>query len=113
VARLTEQHGRTLDAIYVEPGVSGGVAFSERPEGGKLWAELRKGIAQTSNAYWLTPERETLAFACDMQTARAVKLVMIKKAAVEVERVAPEVRDEAIRALATIRARRMAVLGLA
>lgn len=25
------------------PGFSGGVPFSERPEGGKLWAELRRG----------------------------------------------------------------------
>jgi putative DNA-invertase from lambdoid prophage Rac len=37
------QHGRTLEAIIVEPGVSGGVPFNERPGGGKLWADLRKG----------------------------------------------------------------------
>lgn len=69
---------------------------------------------QTSNAYWLTPERETPAFACDLQTARAVKLVKKRKAAVdEVRRAAPEDRDAATRALATIAARRMAKLGLA
>jgi putative DNA-invertase from lambdoid prophage Rac len=32
-----------LDAIHIEPGISGAIAFSERPEGGKLWAELRRG----------------------------------------------------------------------
>lgn len=37
------QHNRSLDAIYIEPGVSGAVAFSERPEGGKLWAGLQRG----------------------------------------------------------------------
>jgi DNA invertase Pin-like site-specific DNA recombinase len=37
------QRGATLDAIHVEAGVSGAVPFHERPEGGKLWAALRKG----------------------------------------------------------------------
>src|SRR4029077_18727671 len=27
----------------VEPGISGAVPFAERPDGGKLWADLRKG----------------------------------------------------------------------
>jgi DNA invertase Pin-like site-specific DNA recombinase len=37
------QHGRTLDAVIVEAGVSGGIPFNERPQGGRLWVELRKG----------------------------------------------------------------------
>ena len=37
------QHGVALDAIHIEPGISGAIAFNERPEGGKLWAELRRG----------------------------------------------------------------------
>jgi DNA invertase Pin-like site-specific DNA recombinase len=36
-------HDARLAATYVEAGVSGAVPFSRRPEGGKLWAELRKG----------------------------------------------------------------------
>jgi putative DNA-invertase from lambdoid prophage Rac len=39
------QHGRILEQVVVEPGVSGGVPFSDRPEGGKLWPELRRGDA--------------------------------------------------------------------
>jgi hypothetical protein len=35
------QHGRMLEAIIMEPGVSGGVPFNERPGG--AWADLRKG----------------------------------------------------------------------
>jgi DNA invertase Pin-like site-specific DNA recombinase len=37
------QHNRPLAAVYVEAGVSGGIAFQERPEGAKLWAELARG----------------------------------------------------------------------
>ncbi len=37
------QHGRAIDAVHIEAGVSGAVPFAERPEGGKLWTELRKG----------------------------------------------------------------------
>ena len=37
------QHGRPLDAIHVEAGISGGIPFAERPEGSKLWAKLVKG----------------------------------------------------------------------
>jgi DNA invertase Pin-like site-specific DNA recombinase len=37
------QRGTKLDHAHVEAGVSGAVPFHERPEGGKLWAELRKG----------------------------------------------------------------------
>lgn len=37
------QRGQPLDEVVVEPGVSGAVPFSERPEGGRLWADLRKG----------------------------------------------------------------------
>lgn len=37
------QRGVVLDAVHVEAGVSGAVPFHERPEGGKLWAALRKG----------------------------------------------------------------------
>jgi putative DNA-invertase from lambdoid prophage Rac len=35
--------GRLLDQIVVEPGVSAGIEFAKRPEGGKLWAVLRQG----------------------------------------------------------------------
>ena len=37
------QRGVALDAVRVEAGVSGGIPFSERPEGGTLWAEARQG----------------------------------------------------------------------
>jgi DNA invertase Pin-like site-specific DNA recombinase len=37
------QRGFALSAVHVEAGVSGAVPFHERPEGAKLWAELRKG----------------------------------------------------------------------
>ncbi len=39
------QRGEQLDRVVVEAGVSGAVPFNERPEGGKLWSELRKGDA--------------------------------------------------------------------
>jgi putative DNA-invertase from lambdoid prophage Rac len=37
------QRGQQLDQVVVEAGVSGGVPFQERPEGGKLWASLQRG----------------------------------------------------------------------
>src|SRR4051794_29859870 len=37
------QRGQQLDGVIVEPGVSGAVPFNERPEGAKLWVDLRKG----------------------------------------------------------------------
>jgi DNA invertase Pin-like site-specific DNA recombinase len=37
------QRGASLYAVSVEAGVSGSVPFHERPEGGKLWGQLRKG----------------------------------------------------------------------
>jgi DNA invertase Pin-like site-specific DNA recombinase len=37
------QRGQQLDQVEIEAGVSGGIPFSERPEGRKLWAELRRG----------------------------------------------------------------------
>jgi putative DNA-invertase from lambdoid prophage Rac len=37
------QRGATLEGVHVEAGVSGAVPFHERPEGAKLWGELRKG----------------------------------------------------------------------
>jgi putative DNA-invertase from lambdoid prophage Rac len=37
------QHGRTFDAMHIEPGISGAVPFAERPEGSRLWARLTKG----------------------------------------------------------------------
>ena len=37
------QRGRPLDRVVVEAGVSGAIPFHERPEGAKLWGELRKG----------------------------------------------------------------------
>ena len=39
-AQMTE---RSIDAVVVEAGVSGGVPFAQRPQGAKLWAELRRG----------------------------------------------------------------------
>lgn len=35
--------GRKVDQVVVEPGISGGIPFAQRPEGAKIWAELRKG----------------------------------------------------------------------
>jgi putative DNA-invertase from lambdoid prophage Rac len=35
--------GRNIDHFVIEPGVSATKEFIKRPEGGKLWAELRKG----------------------------------------------------------------------
>jgi DNA invertase Pin-like site-specific DNA recombinase len=35
--------GQRLDGVFVERGVSGSVPVAERPEGGRLWAQLRKG----------------------------------------------------------------------
>jgi hypothetical protein len=37
------QRGSELTEVVVEPGVSGGIPFAERPEGGNLWAGLQKG----------------------------------------------------------------------
>jgi putative DNA-invertase from lambdoid prophage Rac len=37
------QRGQQLEQVIVEPGISGSIPFNERPEGGKLWGELRKG----------------------------------------------------------------------
>jgi DNA invertase Pin-like site-specific DNA recombinase len=39
-AQMTE---RSIDRVVIEAGVSGGVPFAQRPEGGTLWAELRRG----------------------------------------------------------------------
>jgi putative DNA-invertase from lambdoid prophage Rac len=36
-------HGLTLDALYVERGVSGSMPVAERPEGAKLWATMNAG----------------------------------------------------------------------
>jgi DNA invertase Pin-like site-specific DNA recombinase len=35
--------GQPLDAVFVERGVSGSVPLTDRPEGGRLWARLRRG----------------------------------------------------------------------
>ena len=35
--------GQPLAAVFVERGVSGSVPVAERPEGGRLWAQLRRG----------------------------------------------------------------------
>jgi putative DNA-invertase from lambdoid prophage Rac len=35
--------GQSLDALFVERGVSGSVPLAERPEGGRLWAQLHRG----------------------------------------------------------------------
>jgi DNA invertase Pin-like site-specific DNA recombinase len=37
------QHNRSLDQVVVEPGVSAGIPFGERPEGSKLWASVQRG----------------------------------------------------------------------
>jgi DNA invertase Pin-like site-specific DNA recombinase len=37
--------GRELTAMHIEAGVSGGVPFKDRPEGGKLWRTLQRGDA--------------------------------------------------------------------
>jgi putative DNA-invertase from lambdoid prophage Rac len=37
------QRGWPLAQVVVEPAVSGGIPFAERPEGRKVWARLRKG----------------------------------------------------------------------
>lgn len=39
------QRGKQIDRVIVEPGVNAGIPFNERPEGNKLWAELRRGDA--------------------------------------------------------------------
>jgi DNA invertase Pin-like site-specific DNA recombinase len=39
------QHGRTIDQVVVEAGISGGVPFHERPEGSKLWQRVQRGDA--------------------------------------------------------------------
>jgi hypothetical protein len=44
------QRGATLTGTHVEAGVSGGVPFHERPEDGKLWADLRRGDALVSSS---------------------------------------------------------------
>jgi hypothetical protein len=38
-----QMHDLTLDAIYVEEGVSGSISIGDRPEGAKLMAVLAKG----------------------------------------------------------------------
>lgn len=35
--------GFTIDLVHSEPGVSGAVPFTDRPEGAKLWATLARG----------------------------------------------------------------------
>jgi DNA invertase Pin-like site-specific DNA recombinase len=37
------QRGCPLAEVVVEPGVSGGIPFADRPEGSKLWARVQKG----------------------------------------------------------------------
>src|SRR5271166_1415973 len=37
------QRSQQLEQVIVEPGISGSIPFNERPEGGKLWGDLRKG----------------------------------------------------------------------
>jgi DNA invertase Pin-like site-specific DNA recombinase len=34
--------GQPLDAVFVERGISGSVPLAERPEGSRLWAQLRR-----------------------------------------------------------------------
>jgi hypothetical protein len=65
---------------------------------------------QTSNSYVLTPAA-TLP-ACDLQIARPVNVSLKKKGRIEAERGAPEVRESALTALATIAARRLRALRL-
>jgi DNA invertase Pin-like site-specific DNA recombinase len=37
------QRGRTIEQVAIEPGVSGGIPFGERPEGGRLWGMVQRG----------------------------------------------------------------------
>jgi DNA invertase Pin-like site-specific DNA recombinase len=37
------QHGKALDAVHIEAGISGATPFAMRPEGGKLWTRLKRG----------------------------------------------------------------------
>jgi putative DNA-invertase from lambdoid prophage Rac len=37
------QHGRTIDEVVVEAGISGGIPFHERPEGSRLWQLAQRG----------------------------------------------------------------------
>jgi DNA invertase Pin-like site-specific DNA recombinase len=37
------QHGRTIDEVMVEAGISGGVPLQDRPQGGRLYQMARKG----------------------------------------------------------------------
>lgn len=37
------QHEREIAQVVIEPGVSGSIPFNERPEGTRLWADLRPG----------------------------------------------------------------------
>jgi hypothetical protein len=70
-------------------------------------------VVQTSSAYVLTPgAAETPVAVTDLQTARPVKVVSLKKAGIEAEWVAPEVRQAAQAMLDAVRQRRMQVLGL-
>jgi DNA invertase Pin-like site-specific DNA recombinase len=34
---------RSIDVVITDAGVSGGIPFAQRPEGSKLWADLRRG----------------------------------------------------------------------
>ena len=35
-------HGKALTEVFIERGISGSVPVAERPEGGKLWAHLKR-----------------------------------------------------------------------
>lgn len=38
-----DMQGRQLDEVFIERGVSGSVPVADRPEGGRLWAQLQRG----------------------------------------------------------------------
>jgi putative DNA-invertase from lambdoid prophage Rac len=40
-----QMKGLAIDRVVAEAGVSGGTDFAKRPQGAKLWADLRKGDA--------------------------------------------------------------------
>src|SRR5690349_5480232 len=53
------QHGRTIAETFSEAGVSGGIPFHERPEGGRLWQMLQAGDAVVASLE-VTPDTVTL-----------------------------------------------------
>jgi predicted DNA-binding transcriptional regulator YafY len=122
--RLLGQDGRldpSQDFLAAAAGASTrtvGRQLARLRDLGLLWWQRRlersAGVwrcEQTSNAYVLTPAEP--AAPCDGHSVRPVGVRLIKKAALEVLRAAPEVDEAAQRALAAVREQRKLALGLA